>query len=232
MGNSKEIIMESTVMDVSADNYDEFDHELVPEKLGKKLVQENRLKRTMREYQIYGPTHLLLNFIEKKKKAPINYRVNLTYLTSKPEHLTVTVMEWLYGAIAAGVMTILLIVFAIYGFITIGNSFIAGSVTLSITLICVFIFVYLKRDEYIFRGAFGGLPLFFLENSKPDQLTFDSFLVDFQQIIGKQHSKMSVMDRLVGELKMCRRLKDEGIIDDDAYTSARTAIFKHKEYKA
>jgi hypothetical protein len=41
-----------------------------------------------------------------------------------------------------------------------------------------------------------------------------------------------VEEQLVGELKMCRRLRDENIIDDAVYTAARTSIFKHQRYRA
>jgi len=87
------------------------------------------------------------------------------------------------------------------------------------------------RNEYIFKSHFGGARLFLIENKKPDQKKFDSFFISLQQAIYKSKARISVSDRLVGELKMCRRLRDEGIIDDKTYTVARTAIFKHEQYK-
>ncbi len=87
------------------------------------------------------------------------------------------------------------------------------------------------RDEYVFKSQFGGAKIFLIENKKPEQSTFDSFYIQLQQSIEKAKVGISVSDRLVGELKMCRRLRDENIINDDAYTVARTAIFKHEQYK-
>ena len=74
--------------------------------------------------------------------------------------------------------------------------------------------------------------IFLIENKKPSQQAFDSYFISLQQSIDKAQASISVSDRLVGELKMCRRLRDEGIIDDEAYTIARTAIFKHEQYKS
>lgn len=87
------------------------------------------------------------------------------------------------------------------------------------------------RDEYIFKSYFGGAKLFLIENKKPTQQEFDNFFINLQQAIDRAQANIPVADRLVDELKMCRRLKDEGIIDEQAYTDARTIIFKHEQYK-
>ncbi|MCK5002658.1 MAG: hypothetical protein KAJ92_05125 [Gammaproteobacteria bacterium] len=232
MQDDDEIIMSGAPLDVPSDNYDEFDQELDSAKLGEKLVQENKLKGTLREYQIYVPNYLLLSFIEKKNAEPKKYRVNLAYLSSEPEHLKVVKLGWLYGAMASAILTVIFMLLAIYELLTLEFNFIAGSIGLTITLICALIFMYLQRDEYIFKSKFGNVNLFFLDNARPDQNKFDNFFIHLQQAIDKQHSNISVADRLVGELKMCRRLRDEGILDNEAYTIARTTLFKHKQYKA
>ena len=93
-------------------------------------------------------------------------------------------------------------------------------------------FIYCMRDEYIFYSYFGGTKLFLIENKKPDQQSFDNFFITLQRTIEQTQSTLSISERLIGELKMCRRLRDEGIINDEAYTIVRTTIFKHKQYKA
>lgn len=235
MQDNDEIIIESSAFvaaDVSPDNYEEFDQELDPSKLGEKLVQENVLKGTVREYQLYASKYLLLNFIEKKKAPEKKFRINLSYISAEPEHNRVIVWNWLYGALAATALLGLFIYFAIYEVINLEYCLLGGAITLTIAAICTLLFVYLLRDEYIFRSQFGNVRLFLIDNMKPNQKDFDQFFVVLQHAIDKSQSEMPVSDRLVEELKMCRRLKDEGIIDEDAYTMARTAIFKHKQYKS
>ena len=230
----EEVIIANAVLGDHTDNYEEFDQDIDPEKLGEKLVQTNTLKGTYREYQLYAPRHLLLSFVEKKKAKTKekNFRVDLAWLSSEPDHNKIIVWKWLYGALAAGAFSGLFLFLAIAEVVKLEYSLVAGVITLTTALIFSLIFVYLMRDEYIFRSYFGGARLFLIENKKPDQQKFDNYFISLQQTIDRTQAKIPVTDRLVGELKMCRRLKDEGIIDEESYTSARTAIFKHEQYKS
>jgi len=228
----EEVIFTSAVYDVHADNYEEFDQEIDPAKLGEKLVQTNTLKGTRREYQLYGGNHLLLNSVERERAKEKHFRVNLACITSEPEHNKVIVWKWLYAALGAGVLAALGVYLGISETVKPVYSLVAGTITVTASLICALIFVYLMRDEFIFKSRYGSAKLFLMENKKPSQQEFDRYFISLQQAIERAQSKIPVSDRLVDELKMCRRLRDEGIIDDEAYTIARTAIFKHEQYKS
>jgi len=228
----EEVIISGTAFEVSTDNYDEFDHEIDPAKLGKKLRQENPLKGTVREYQFYAEKYLLLSFIEKKNAKEKFFRVNLACLSSTPERSRVIKWNWLYAASAAGALSGLCLFLAITQVVRLEYCAVTGSITLTAALIFALIFIYLMRDEFIFRGRFGNAKLFLIENKKPEQQAFDDFFISLQQTIDKAQSNQSVTEKLVDELKMCRRLRDEDIIDDATYTIARTAIFEHQQYKA
>ena len=228
----EEVIFTSAVYDVHADNYEEFDQEIDPAKLGVKLVQTNTLKGTRREYQLYAGNHLLLNSVERERAKEKHFRVNLACVTSEPEHNKVIVWKWLYAALGAGVLAALGVYLGISETVKPVYSLVAGTVTVTASLICALIFVYLMRDEYIFKSRYGSAKLFLMENKKPSQQEFDRYFISLQQAIERAQSKIPVSDRLVDELKMCRRLRDEGIIDDETYTIARTAIFKHEQYKS
>jgi hypothetical protein len=228
----EEVIIAGTAFDVPTDNYDEFDHEIDPARLGKKLRQENPHKGSVREYQFYAENHLLLNFIETKNARAKYFRVNLACLSSEPERNRIIKWNWLYAAAAAGTLSGMCLFLAIAKYVKLEYCAIAGGISLTAALIFALIFLYLMRDEFIFKSRFGNARLFLLENKKPEQQAFDNFFISLQQAIDRAQSKTSVSDRLIEELKMCRRLRDEGIIDDAAYTVARTAIFKHEQYKA
>lgn len=229
---NEEVIIADTAFDVPTDNYDEFDHEIDPARLGNKLRQENNLKGSIREYQFYSDKYLLLNFIEKKSVKAKYFRVNLACLSSEPERNRVINWNWLYAAFTAGALSGLSLYLAISQTVKLEYCAIAGSITLTAALIFFLIFIYLMRDEYIFKSHFGNARLFLIENKKPDQQAFDSFFIVLQQAIEKAQSNMPVKEKLIDELRMCRRLRDEGIIDDETYTVARTVIFKHKQYTA
>ncbi|MBT8120705.1 MAG: hypothetical protein KJN89_13410 [Gammaproteobacteria bacterium] len=228
----EEVIIGSAVYDVPADNYEEFDQEIDPTKLGEKLVQSNTLKGTHRQYQLYGSNYLLLNFRENKRAKEKQFRINLAWLSSEPEHNRVIVWKWLYSALGAAALAALFVYLSVSEILAPVYGMIAGSITIAATLICTLIFVYLMRDEFIFKSRYGDARLFLLENKKPSQQRFDRYFISLQQAIEKAQSDISVPDRLVGELKMCRRLRDEGIIDDETYTKTRTAVFKHEQYKS
>jgi len=228
----EEVIIASDTLDVPMDNYEEFDQEIDPAKFGDKLTQINRLKGTSREYQRYANNYLFLNFKEKKKKAEKNYRLNLAWLSSEPTHNKIIVWKWLAFSILTGLLTGGSFYLMIEEIFNPDYCLIAGIIALSTTLIFFLVFLYCIRDEYIFNSHFGDTELFLIENKKPDQQSFDSFFINLQGTIEQTQSALSISDRLIGELKMCRRLRDEGIINDEAYTKVRTAIFKHKQYKA
>ena len=228
----EEVIISNAVFDAPpADNYEEFDHEIDPDKLAEKLIQKNTLKGSCREYQLYKSDYLLLNFVEKKRAKAKEFRVNLACLTSEPEHYKVIVWKWLYRALGAGALAILSLYLGISETVKAEYCLLAVIITITAALICSLIFIYLMRNEFIFKSRYGDAKLFLIENKKPSQQEFDRYFITLQQAIDIAQTQMPVSDRLVGELKMCRRLRDEGIINDESYTIARTAIFKHDQYK-
>ena len=227
-----EVILANAILDVPLDNYEEFNPEIDPARLGEKLIQKNTLKGTSREYQLYASNYLLLNFVEKKRAKEKKFRVSLAWLSSEPEHNKIIVWKWLYWALGTGALAGLSLYLGISETVKPEYCLMAGIITVTAALICGLIFIYLMRDEFIFKSRYGNAKLFLIENKKPSQQEFDLYFIKLQQAIDTAQTQMSVTDRLVGELKMCRRLRDEGIINDEAYTLARTAIFKHDQYKS
>ena len=231
--DNEEAIIAATAVDVhDADNYEEFDQELKREKLGEKLIQINPQKGSIRKYQLYASRHLLLNFVEKKKASEKSFRVDLAWLSSEPEHHKFIAWKWLFGALAAGAFAGLFLFLTLTDVVKIEYGIIAITIALTTTLILFLTFIHLMRDDYIFKSHYGNAKLFLMENHKPTQQEFDSYFINLQQTIDKSQANISIADRLLGELKMCRRLKDEGIINDETYTAVRTIIFKHDQYKA
>lgn len=226
------VIMEGAMFDLPTDNYEEFDEDIEASRLGKKLVHNNPLKGTTREYQFYAAQDLLLDFAEKKKARAKKFRINLAWLSAEPIHHKVIVWKWLYYALAAAALSGLCLYLALEEIVKAEYCGAVGAILLTAACISSLIFIYLMRDEFIFRSNFGGTELFLIENKKPNPGEFNDFFADLRVIIKSAQKNISVPDKLVGELKMCRRLKDEGVISDAQYTAARTVIFKHKQYRA
>jgi len=227
----EEVIIASDMLDVPADNYEEFDLEIDSNKLGEKLIQENSFRGSRRQFQFYAKNYLFLSFLEKKKASEKNYRVNLPLLSSEPIHNKVIIWKWLHLTLLTALLAGVSIYLAIEKIINPDYCLIASIIASSLAFIFFLAFIYYMRDEYIFSSYFGEAKLFLIENKKPDQQAFDNFFIKLQQMIDTTQSVLSISDRLVAELKMCRRLRDEGIISDETYTHVRTTIFDHKQYK-
>lgn len=231
MEDNDEVIISNTAFDVPVDNYEEFDQEIDSAKLGKKLIQKNTLKGIVRKFQFYSNNHLMLNIVKKKKSEQQKFQINLAWLCAEPVHIKIIVWRWLSGSLLSAAALGLVVLLTTNGTMSMQYSIVGSVLSLTASVIFLLIFIYHMRDEYVFKSQFGGAKIFLIENKKPEQSTFDSFYIQLQQSIEKAKVGISVSDRLVGELKMCRRLRDENIINDDAYTVARTAIFKHEQYK-
>ncbi|HEB83056.1 MAG TPA: hypothetical protein ENJ11_09380 [Gammaproteobacteria bacterium] len=229
---AEEVVISDVSLDVSTDNYEEFDQEIQPALLGESLEQNNTLKGSHRRFQFYRSNYLLLDITDKKNAPEKKFHLNLAWLSAEPEHHKHIVWKWLVSSLTALLATGLFfylyyaqILPAIYGLT-------GGVLSLSGSLIFALIFIYQMRDEYVFYSYYAHVRLFLMENKKPDPTGFDDFFIKLQQRIEKARAGMPVAQRLVGELKMCRRLKDENIIDEESYTQARGIIFKHEQYQA
>lgn len=232
MEEYEEVIVAGSAADVSTDNYEEFDLEINPEKLGETLVQKNTLKGTFRQFQFYARNNLLLNIIDKKSAPEKKFQINLAWLSAEPQHNKIVIWKWLAIAICCAIASGAIAYMATQEMLKLEYCYVIGSITTSLTLVFILLFIYCMRDEYIFKSYFGDAEIFLIDNKKPNLHAFDDFYLKIQQTIDKTHNAISITDRLVGELKMCRRLRDAGIINDETYTRVRTVIFKHKEYKS
>ena len=227
----EQVIIESAGgFDTTSDNYEEFDQELDPAKFGKKLCNSNVMRGSYNELQLYDTTHLFVRNRAKKHSPEKSYRVNLAWCSPEPEHFRLVVWKWLYISIAFFVLLAVDIILGAREVIPMMPAIYAGIPLLTLATIFLLVFFYCQRDEFIFHSNYGDTPLFMIENRKPKQDEFDRFFVELQQDIERLQSRAAIRDKLVGELQMCRRLKDAGIITEQAYTDVRTRIFRHEQY--
>ncbi len=228
----EEVIISDTAFDVPTDNYDELEEDIRPEKLGDKLLQINSQKGITKEFQFYDDKYLLISILKKNNSKAVKFHVSLSTIKAEPEHNKTIIWKWLYLAVACFTSSIFITYLTLNDLLRIEYSIAAGSIMLTSTVIFILLFLYYIKDEYLFKGNYSGAHLFSIENKKPEQQDFDKFFICLQQHIDRAQASLSIASRLVEELKMCRRLRDKGIINEDAYTIARTAIFKHDQYRA
>jgi hypothetical protein len=229
-GASEDVIVVGAAYDTPSDNYEEFDEQLVPEKLGERIIQTNVMRGSYRAAQFYDGRYLLIRQRDKQKAPEKSYRINLAWCSPDPVHFRQTPWKWFYASAFIFAMIAFDIFLAYKEVISLEWAAYIGTPALTLAIIFMLVFFYYRRDEYIFTSQYGGSRLFTIDNKRPDQQRFDAFLVEIQQTIERLHRRVPVSDQLVGELKMCRRLKDEGIISEQSYTETRSRIFKHSQY--
>jgi hypothetical protein len=236
MQRQEEVIIATVPYDINpdnADNYEEFNEHVDPAKLGSHFTQINTLKGSIRKFQYYGPDRLLLNVIKDKHNHDRKFQVNLACLSTDMEHVKSFPRKWLYSALSSLLLTVACLILA-YNILSIEPLYLAtaGLISFTGTLVFALLFVYHYQDEYIIKSRFGNINLFVVENRKPSPEVFRQFFNGLQQRITAAHAESPVSDSLVNELKMCRRLRDQNILDEESYTRARTAVFRHEQYKA
>jgi hypothetical protein len=100
------------------------------------------------------------------------------------------------------------------------------------SMLSMLIFYYRTQDKLIYSSFIGNIPLFEVSNHKSGNQEFDLFLVKLRQHIQSAQEKMSMHQRLVGELKDLRRIRDEGKITNEQYETARNIIFRHEAFQS
>ena len=82
--------------------------------------------------------------------------------------------------------------------------------------------------KQIFCSRNANIPIIELSVGKPTKNNFSKFVDTVEQRIKKFRSHMEIAEdkQLIGEMKMLRRLSDEGIISNKSYEAAKAKLFK------
>jgi hypothetical protein len=207
--------------------------------LSEEFVQHNRLTGVRRSFQLYKDSHLFQMFDWYRDKEKKKYRINLACLNAKPVHHIDLQWKWVTTAIATAIWAVILIY---TGYFTdVARSFSqleplhvisAGVLMATITIISLLLFVYYREDKTIFRSYQGDITLIVLDTDKPDAATFQRLQSSIISAIRKSVKFKDTQEILVTELKELRRLRDEGVIADKDYESARGIIFSHEGFSS
>lgn len=224
--------------DLTIDNYDTFDERLNRRALGQRCVQENRWHGMSRSFQMYKDSHLFQELHWYRAREKKTYRLNLACLQRKPEHIVTLEWKWVSTAIATAIWSAVLVYLGSFTAFFNSNSIqpehaiAAGILMATITFISLILFIYQKKDQYIFYTYCAQVPIVILDTNKPDPITFEATKDRIIRGINRSTVYKDPQEVLVTELKELRRLRDEGIILDKDYEAARQQIFSHQEYSS
>ena len=193
-----------------------------------KLFQK-RLFNGHRKFEIVKQHYLVVTY--KSLYGRINnYRLDLLALDPRGRHLVQLAWPWL---IAAGIMGVLAVTSSLlhswpkdlawqYGLHTLTSIGAVGAATL------IFIFIYRSSFERIYYTRHSDVPLVSLFSNRPDRKQFRQFTKNLETIITdlSERNALSVKDQFAGEMKMLRRLVQEKVITEEAYTEAKNKLFQ------
>lgn len=167
--------------------------------------------------------------VERTGKRGIQkYTIDLLALnsTSQPE----TVFGWQWFAV--GIISILLMFLLLNLFPGLYESALyAGAVYfmgLGISGGCFYVAWNSSSRKQIFYSRNGRVPLVELAINIPTKKEFSAFVRQLEDSIESSHGELtlSMNNQLAGEMRMLRRLSEEGLLSEKIYNTAKTALLK------
>lgn len=170
-----------------------------------------------------------LQVSKKGKKTQQAYSIDILSLQDKSEKLYSIAWKWLFSSITVFiVMLILLKVLPLYleadRNLYLGITLFIGIVG---TLFCFTQFWKHTSRKQVFHSRNGHIPVIEIRAGKPSKKIFSNFIDVVEKRIKKfrHHMKVPEDKQLTGEMKMLRRLCNDGVISKTDYEKAKTKLF-------
>ena len=162
--------------------------------------------------------------------ASRNYAIELATLSPEPSHSTHYAWRWLA---AAGIMLLGLAGFIAYLKYGSGESSLlisAGGIAILGALVALFLylFVLLSTRRIVFEARYSGVPLVEIPVPVSDRKKGKAFAKTMSELAQKNRARLhhSEDDLRAGELRMLRRLSEEGAIPSGAYDKAKMMLLR------
>lgn len=170
-----------------------------------------------------------LQVASKSNKTKLVYSVDILSLQDKSKIVFCIAWKWLISSISFLLLMLFLMkVLPAY----LGDN---KNLYLSIILLagvlgsifCFFKFWKQTSKKQIFYSRNADVPIIILNAGKPSKNNFSYFVEELEKRIKKFRSHMDIAEdkQLTGEVKMLRRLSDEGVISKHDYEKAKAKLF-------
>ena len=223
---------EEDITEITLSSEFDDDAHLKPERINVAYVQEQKFKGVRRTFKVFNDTQLHYTLKSFRHKDNAKHRVNLGYVNIQPDRECTVAWSWLSTAFATIVWSMLLFYVGLFTQYKADYIVIVAVLLGTFSMLSMLIFYYRTQDKLIYRSFIGNIPLFEVSNHKSGNQEFDIFMKKLGQHIQHAQDKMSMHQRLVGELKDLRRIRDEGKISNEQYESARNVIFTHEAFQS
>jgi len=216
----EEIYLSAAVADLDADQPPD------EQKTAATLEQVSWLRRCQSEFTLLN-SHRLSVKTQGFLKSTRNYTIDIGILDPQPgRSLKICWGNFLiFVALSGATWT-----FSLTGFVL-------NTMLLPLTLgacagLSLILTVYRSHDRLVFYSQYGRVPLVVLFNRSPDRATLDSFTDALVQHITDARAHCAGADETLSEeLKVHRRLMEEGVISSKRYDLVKQRILSQHSYR-
>lgn len=212
------------------------DSEIVPEKITHEYVQRNTVKGLLREFSLFDNIYLYCSFkyfnLKKfKSKQLQKHRIDLTYIDPKPSSSVRIVWKWLLWCMVSIAASVLVVYVGVFSDLSFSHQAMlpVGILLGTFGFVSILLFYYKSYNNVIYRSYVGRVVLIELAH-RPRDNDYKNFIGVLEENIYKAQRRngITIKDRLIGEMKDMRRLRDAGVISEKGYKQAQTRIFDHE----
>jgi len=170
-----------------------------------------------------------LQVSSKGKKSQKSYSVDILSLKDESKKVVLIAWKWLIYSVVI-FLTMLILLKVLPGFLDTDKNLYLG-IVLAVgvigSLTSFILFLKKSSKKHIFYSRNANVPIVILGAGKPSKKLLSDFVANVEKRIKKFRNHMDIDDekQLTGEMKMLRRLSDEGIISKKDYETAKTKLF-------
>ena len=170
-----------------------------------------------------------LQVVSKNKKTQKSYSVDLLSLQEKSKSVIVIAWKWFGMAISFFLFTLFLMKI-LPDYLIDNKNLYLGVILFAGLLGCILSFIQFWKHsckKQIFYSKNAHIPIVELCAGKPSKEIFSKFISEVELQIKSFSKRVKITEEklLIGEMKMLRRLSDNGIISKKMYDVAKTKLF-------
>ncbi|MCI0399850.1 MAG: hypothetical protein L0Y67_07815 [Gammaproteobacteria bacterium] len=207
-----------------------YEEDVVPTIVNHKLHQRLKIKGYEGAFTVFNETYLFVfatSLLSNTKK----YWVNLTYLDPNPKRYLRIAWPWLITTLTLIGIAGLLFLFRDTSIQPLGLRPTLPVMLLlgALTLISFLALVYRSEDKLVFCSQYGRTNLIELAYKNPNSMEFQNFVRELVRRIAqaKTESLQKESERLAGELREHRRLRDVRILPEKEYERSKANILSY-----
>ena len=171
-----------------------------------------------------------LQVASKEHKTKRIYSVDILSLQDKSKKVIFIAWKWLIVSVSFFLFTILMLK-TLPPYLNDNKNLYLGIILfLGVVASLLGLVQFWKHSltKQIFFSRNAHIPIIELSAGKPTKAICSTFVIAVEQRIKKIRSHMDIAEdkQLIGEMKMLRRLSDEGVISNKLYEAAKEKLFK------